>query len=64
MTRYEDLLHWTASTARLSGREIKANERLEKRIADLEVTGLSRVAARKQALEEMRSNPRSDWRAG
>jgi hypothetical protein len=64
MTRNKDLMTWTASTARLSGREIKANKRLEKRIAELEATGLSRAAARKKARDEMRDNPRKDWRAG
>jgi len=38
MTR--DRMTWIASTARLSGREIKANNRLEKRIAELEGTGI------------------------
>ena len=43
MTR--DRMTWIASTARLSGREIKADKRLEKRIAELEGTGLSKQAA-------------------
>jgi hypothetical protein len=62
MTR--DRMTWIASTARLSGREIKANKRLKKRIAELEATGLSNEDARKKALAEMRDNPRKDWRAG
>lgn len=57
-------LTWTASTARMSKREAKAQKRLERRIAELQASGLSEVEARKQALAEMRENPRRDWRAG
>jgi uncharacterized protein YoaH (UPF0181 family) len=60
----KDRMTWIASTAQLSGREIRANKRLQKRIAELEATGLSSEEARKKALAEMRDNPRKDWRAG
>jgi hypothetical protein len=57
-------LTWTASTARMSKREVKAQKRLERRIADYRPVALSQIEARNQALAEMRENPRRDWRAG
>lgn len=55
---------FSQGTGRLTGRDKDAQERLEKRAAQLERDGMSSDEAKKAAREEMRDNPRKDWRAG
>jgi len=51
-------------TGKPTGRAIGAQERLEKLAAKYEAEGLSAPEARARAREEMRDNPRKDWRVG
>jgi hypothetical protein len=41
-----------------------ARQRLDERVAQLKAAGSTDEDVRKQALNEMRDNPRNDWRAG
>jgi hypothetical protein len=64
MAKSKLLMYFNAGMGRLSGRAIKANKRLEKLAAKYEAEGLTKEAATARALNEMRDNPRQDWRAG
>jgi len=55
---------YNPQTGRLTGRAVGAQERLEKLAAKYVVEGMSASDARNRAREEMRANPRKDWRAG
>ena len=55
---------YNPQTGRLTGRAVGAQERLETLAAKYMKQGLSPSDARTRAREEMRANPRKDWRAG
>jgi hypothetical protein len=55
---------YNPQTGKLTGREVGAQERLEKRAEILMAGGMSPSDARTTARAEMRDNPRKDWRGG
>lgn len=55
---------FSQGTGQLTGRDKDAQARLEKRAAQLQADGMSAEDAKRAAREEMRDNPREDWRAG
>ena len=55
---------YNPQTGRLTGRAVGAQERLEKLAAKYVADGMSASDARNRAREEMRANPRKDWRTG
>ena len=56
--------NYDQQTGRLKGRAVDAQERLEKRAEELIAEGVPATTARAQALNEMRDNPKMDWRRG
>jgi len=55
---------FSQSTGKLTGRDKDAQKRLDKRAEQLQAEGAPKVEATKTAREEMRDNPRKDWRGG
>jgi len=62
--RFKKPPSYNPQTGRLTGRAVGAQERMEKLAAHYMTQGLSASDARNRAREEMRANPRKDWRAG
>jgi hypothetical protein len=56
--------YWNQNSGKLSGREVKAQQRLEALTTKYQSEGLTEAEARDRARNELRDNPRSDWRAG
>jgi hypothetical protein len=56
--------YYNHNTGKLSGREVKAQKRLEMLTAKYQADGVSEDEARERARNEMRDNPRGDWRNG
>jgi hypothetical protein len=62
--RQSGLLYYNISTGQLTGREIKAKKGLDVLVAKYVVEGMTKEDATDRARNEMRDNPRKDWRAG
>ena len=56
--------YYNHNTGKLSGREVNAQKRLEALAAKYQADGLPEEEARERARNEMRDNPRNDWRDG
>jgi hypothetical protein len=55
---------YNPQTGKLTGRAIKAQERLDALTQKYQAEGMAAQDARQRAREELRSNPRRDWRGG
>ncbi len=55
--------YYNPQTGKLTGREIKAQKRLDELTAQYQASGLSEADARERARKELRDNARKDWRA-
>jgi hypothetical protein len=55
---------YNPQTGKLTGRAIGAQQRLETLAQKYQSEGMSAQDARQRARDEMRSNPRRDWRHG
>jgi hypothetical protein len=55
---------YNPQTGKITGRAVGAQERLEALAKKYQAEGMELQDARQRAREEMRNNPRKDWRAG
>ena len=55
---------YNPQTGRLTGREMKAQARRDDLIKKYQLEGMPLEAARQRAIDEMRDNPKRDWRRG